>query len=48
MNWANELFELYEKNASLAGFGVGNTTLLPLSHSTAKAQIEVKQLCPTW
>lgn len=49
MNWINALYDLYDKNESLAGTfqetGRGKKTktvvLLPLYHSTVKAQIEV-------
>ena len=43
MNWANELYDLYEKNAGLVGKSVAEekAVLLPMSHATAQAQIEV-------
>lgn len=38
MSWTNELYQVYENNCGKENEKV---TLLPLSHSTAKAQIEV-------
>lgn len=36
MSWTNELYQIYKHN-----FKAGNTDMLPVSHTTANAQIEV-------
>lgn len=43
MNWEKELLDLYDANQDIVGkVDAEGTVLLPLFHTTVKAQVEVK------